>query len=425
MKHKTNRSIRERGSALISALAIVAMTSLLMSGVCVLATSHTTRQRREADYELAMQLAEAGVNYEINYYTNNSAVHTSSSPATGSISGIVGSYSVYSDASNPTLVTATGTVGGITRKVSVSVSGSSVFDGNFAVFGTQQVNLNGNTITGTVGSNSTVNGSPSTSSSGTCTVKRNCSDNYDTCDNICARTFPSGWSTLSSSTSVNNQCNNVRCYYYSFLQYNSPYWTTNGVWPPTSSGHTIGSATTCTDTQCSYLPGNTIILSPGDYYFTTCQLKNCNIVCDNNASCSGGTAGPVRIWCGGNDNTDDQICTNFNCTSSDKSLSPKCFYNKAHTCTVSCSSSQKCGFYGVKCGKTGSNPCTMVMDNCHGYTGTCIGDKVTMNSNTSGTSSANISHSTDPTRSGGFGFSGNWKELVANSGAVFADGTSN
>jgi len=420
MNHRVCRTPRNRGSALISALAIVGMTSLLMSGVCLLAASHEERQRHEADYSLSMQLAEAGINYEINYYQNNTNVHLSSSPYTGSITGVNGSFTVYSDSTTPTLVTATGTVGNITRKVQVNVAGSSVFNGAYAIFGTQGVTLNNNTITGTVGSNAAIAGSPSSSSSSTCKTKSSCADNYDTCDNICAKTFTNGWSTLSSSSCVNTQCNQIRCYYYSWLQINSPYWTTPCNYPPQGT-----SKTTLCDNQVNQYPGNTVILPPGDYYFTTCQLNSCHVCCDNAASTCGGSPGPCRIWCGGSDNTDDQFCTSLSCTSSSASLAPKCFYDKPHTCTISCSN-QCCGFYGVKCGKNGSSNCAkLVLNNCSNYSGTCIGDQVTLNSNTSGTSNANLSYPSDPTTSGGFGFSGNWQEVVANSGAVFVDGTNN
>lgn len=425
MKPRLRRSSRNRGSALISSLFIVAMTSLLGSGICLLAESHEARQRHEADYSLAMQLAEAGINYEINYYQNNSTVHTSASPYSGTLSGITGSYSVYSDSTSPTLVTATGTVGNITRKVTVAVSGSSVFNGAYAVFGTQGVTLNSNTITGTVGSNAAIAGSPSSSSSKTCTTQAHCTCNYDTCDNICNKQFANGWSTLSSSTCVNNQCSNMRCYYFSWLQVDSPQWTTPCNWPPAGT-----SKTTCTDSQISNYPGNTVILEPGDYYFTTCQIKSCNIKCDNGGVCCNNTnAGPCRIWCGGSDNTDDQFCSTIACTSSSQSLAPKCFYDKAHTCTISCSN-QCCGFYGVKCGSSGStNCCHMVLGTtsspCTNYTGTCIADQVTLSSSASGTSNANISYNTDPTTNSQFGFSGSWQEVVANSGAVFADGTNN
>jgi Tfp pilus assembly protein PilX len=88
MTKESKSTRKERGSALISALAIVAIMSFLMSGVCLLSTSYADRQRREADYALAMQLAEAGANYEINYYSVNNTVHLSNAPCSGSVPGL-------------------------------------------------------------------------------------------------------------------------------------------------------------------------------------------------------------------------------------------------------------------------------------------------------------------------------------------------
>jgi len=437
MKKSRLKLMNVRGSALISALAVVAMTSLLMSGVCVLASSHEVRQNRDAQYELALQVAEAGINYELNCSANGTCTGNSgnadlaASPQTGSVSGVSGTYSVYADAVTPNTITSTGTVGSgssaISRTIQVNVSGSSVFNGQYAVFGTKTVTVpSTSTITGTIGSNATVTGTPSSGSS--CTIKSSCRDNYDTVDNICNKQFPSGWSTLSSTTSVSNQCNKVKCYWSSWFPNNSAFWTTSANWPPS------GSATTCTDTQVQSYVNNTIILGPGDYYFTNCQLKNCTVVCDNADLCNdSGTPhpGPVRIWCGGSSSTDDQISCGMTCTNNtDASLAPKCFYSKAgHTCTMSCSNNQKCGVYAVKCGKSGTTTsgCKVVLDNCrNGGTGTVIADQVQINSNTSSLNSANTTHPSDPTAPGGFGFAGNWIEIKApNAGAVFSDGTNN
>jgi len=420
----------------MSALAVVAMMSLLMSGVCLLATSHADREQREADYSMAMQIAEAGINYEINYYAVNNTAHLSSAPYTGSVAGESGTFTVYSNSTNPTLISSSGTVGGIVRTVQVTVSGSSIFNGNYAVFGTTSVTLNSNTITGTVGSNVTVAGSPSSSSSSTCKVKSSCSDNYDTCTNICNKQFANGWSTLSSSTCVNNQCSHTMCLISSW----QPYW--NCLQPCTSVWS--GSKSTCTDNQVNALPSGIVVLLPGDtntsssthftgdYYYSTCQLKNCTVYCDSNCnasaspSCPACSPGPCRIWCGGSDNTDDQLCTSFNCTSSQTSCQPRCFYDKPHTCTITQSSCTG-GIYAVHCGKSGTTThSSVVCSGCKNTQGTVIGDDVTLSSNTSGVAAANISHPTDPTSAAGFGYAGSWTEMLApGAGKVFADGSNN
>lgn len=426
MTSQSRSSRKERGSALISALAIVAIMSFLMSGVCLLSTSYADRQRREGDYALAMQLAEAGTNYEINYYSVNNTVHLSSSPYSGSVPGQIGTFSVYSDAATPNYITSTGTVGGISRVVRVNVGGSSIFDGAFATFGTTSVTLNQNTVTGNVGSNANVAGSLSGTGG---KVTSHCNDNYDTVDNLCQKKFGgnSGWDCLRDDTHRGNQCGRTRCLISSWY----PYWnaTTTCNWPTTFSNGSYQ----CKDAQVQSLcPSGIIIFEPGDYYFSTINLQTSTVYCDSACNaCPGNTAGPCRFWCGQNannsdDNEDDCIKTNYNCTSSQASCQPRCFYGKSHTCTLTHSSCSG-GFYGVKCGKSGT--CThskVILDSCRNFTGSVIGDDVVVNSNTANVSSANLAHSADPAKLSGFGFAGSWTEMAApGAGKVFADGSNN
>jgi hypothetical protein len=440
---KTSRRRSEQGTALMSALAIVAMTALLMSGVCVLASTQEVRQHRDSDYALAMQLAEAGINYELNCSSNNTcsgnggAADTSSAPYSGTVPGVSGSFTAYANSTTPTLITATGTIGAgpyaVSRTVQMKVSGSSIFNGAYTLFGTQSTTINNNALTGTIGSNASVSGSPKSGS--TATVVSHCTNNYQTCDTICANTFSSGWSTLSSSTCVNNQCANVYCYWSSWFQINSPFWCNQANYPPRINNVTT-SATTFTDAQCQCYPGNTVILEPGDYYCTSFNCQNSSSCCvfDNNCSCvinnnTNTTPGPCRLWCGGSSGGNDCIGCTCSCTSSDKSLAPKCLYAKAGcTCTLTCANSCCCGFYGVKTGATGSKTscCSCKIDKCTGsLSGTVIADNVTVTAATTGAvSSADLTNASDPQMQGGYGFSGGWTELLAPSaGAVFADGT--
>lgn len=123
--------------ALLSALAVVAILSLIMSGVILLASSHESRQVEESNYMLALPLAEAGINYEMNYMSANGTTCPTTSQ-TGS--GSAGSFTVsatntsggtWTSGSNA-IITATGTYNDMTRKVQITSApaGTPIFASN-------------------------------------------------------------------------------------------------------------------------------------------------------------------------------------------------------------------------------------------------------------------------------------------------------
>ncbi|RYG36287.1 hypothetical protein EON81_10260, partial [bacterium] len=147
----------------------------LLAGYGLLTTSYSVRQSRERDYAQALQLAEAGINWELRHSSlhveddDQSAIHLQSNPGSGSVPGVSGSFKVYVTntddtpnwvAPNDVKIVSTGTVGKISRTVSivskVDMAGdSSVFSGNFAVYGTKRLMFmnSRNTVVGNMGAN--------------------------------------------------------------------------------------------------------------------------------------------------------------------------------------------------------------------------------------------------------------------------------
>ena len=175
------RRPKHRGGVLVSTLIFVVITAFIMAGIGTYTISHLSRASAEADYSASINLAEAGVNYELRNISEdvgNSTRANQMHPAagqngaySGSISGINGTFSV-AVTNNPDngkawyapsnmLITATGTLNGVTRTVRVQGARRSVFD-NYSFYGIDSTTINGNLVAdGSFGTNSpvTLNGS--------------------------------------------------------------------------------------------------------------------------------------------------------------------------------------------------------------------------------------------------------------------------
>lgn len=489
----------QRGSALMSSLALVAMSTLLLSGVCVLASSHAARQRREADYALALELADAGVNYELRYISTHLTTspygHQSGSAYSGSISGVTGSFSVYvtntDDSTNwappsDVKIVSTGTVGGISRKVTVicqssggTTTSTPLFDSTYAVFGYQSIlfttasnAISGNmgvngpppagvpysiyTQSGGVGNVNSTSAKPLTLAGGATLIPGNSivpnytnnpnsiqtlatNVTWPTVDTVVASAISGGWTTLASSSSLAAQWGRIRVF-----RTQSRSMSLAGTRAITGVTTT---STTLDDTVVKQKADdgqwvNAIILPPGDYYFTSLSLNKNNgysgpapvIYFDTNASSTGGTPGPVRVWIGGSGTTNDSINVDLSYTSgldSDKAKYSRIFYNKAASLTIT-GNLTYAGVYAVRKGASSSavSPAKIILTQNSKIFGAVIADNVVMQGGANVTSpSTSMANSTDysigtGSGPGTYGFANNWKEVLAPSaGAIFADGT--
>ena len=188
------RSSQEKGMALVFALVAVLIISALLGGVMMLSVSSFTLSNTNSDYAVALDVAEAGINYELNHINDNvgnpnhlgdqaDSPYTLDLPAptaTGYTQPIdlERSYSVYvvDDATgntwtapNDLRVFSTGIVkrvaddgrviSEVKRTVVVKVKGNDISgpSGIYALFGISTLNCNGNlTVNGASGTDGTL-----------------------------------------------------------------------------------------------------------------------------------------------------------------------------------------------------------------------------------------------------------------------------
>src|SRR6266571_582043 len=67
----TRRIRSRRGGVLLTTLAFVVVISVIMAGMATLSVSYYARAGVESDYAAALDLAEAGVNYELRKISAN------------------------------------------------------------------------------------------------------------------------------------------------------------------------------------------------------------------------------------------------------------------------------------------------------------------------------------------------------------------
>ncbi len=159
-----------RGSALITALFFILIVSTLLMGVGTLAVSHQGLSLTESDSAAALDVAEAGINYELRKISQD-ASDADQYPGAGS-SMNSGDFSVYctnTDGSTPwnqpgtVTIISTGTVDGISRTIKITAVQQDG-GGKYAVYALQSGTANGHptTINGNVGTNGSLlfNGNP-------------------------------------------------------------------------------------------------------------------------------------------------------------------------------------------------------------------------------------------------------------------------
>jgi len=440
------------------------MSTLLLSGVIVLAGSHSERQSENANYTMALQLADAGINYELNYATKNHAAHLSSAPYAGSVTGASGTFSVYvtnQDGTtnytpgNPMTVVSTGTVNGVVRKVSINASaggGTSIFNpatgdsggvgGGFAVFGlstvqfTQassvtngdlgtngaaSVNNNGN---GNVNGNIVLDGPSATAASinNRGIVHNGSAMVWPTVDTVCASLIPGGWSGLTSSAAIANQTARMRTY-----TGNSPVMTFL-----TTKSTGWSNKTSISSSDVSALNVSTLILQPGDYYFTDFNVTNNNLtVIFDTAGITCGVVpqpGPIHIWMNNSTNADAINCQ-FSFTLNNDPTLFRIYYNKPTNITLAGNMTYYGGLYGVRSAGTSATHATITVGANSKVTGYLIADDVILTGGavvTNAVGNPSVATSSDyQTGSANYAYSNSWKELAINAGAVFTDGSNN
>ena len=183
MAKNISRTSRCAGFTLITALAFTLIVGTILAGVGTVALSHLTRSKTEGTYANAVALADAGVNYEIQWISKNpgdiSGAHQLSTggytPSSPPIPGVNGTFTVGvrdwgtgcngGDWTNPLqdlCIQATGTFNGVTRTIRVRGKDKSVFD-EYAIYALDNGKFNGggssgvsSQIIGDMGTNGTL-----------------------------------------------------------------------------------------------------------------------------------------------------------------------------------------------------------------------------------------------------------------------------
>jgi Tfp pilus assembly protein PilX len=162
-----------RGVAMVTALYFVLIISILLIGIATYCASHEQRATYDANYAAALDLAEAGVNWELRKISNNVsqadtvAVSMSQPFGVPSTSYTVqcvnrGTTTPWSGPGTYLDVIATGSYKGVSRSIRVSVRGYST-QADYAVFARKQGNVNGSPLVeGSIGTNTqlNINGNP-------------------------------------------------------------------------------------------------------------------------------------------------------------------------------------------------------------------------------------------------------------------------
>ena len=279
------------GGAIISALAFTAVTSMMLVGMLTVSTSYFTRANSEADYDLALAVAEAGVNYEFRKISTN--VNSADQVSAGKPNGMTfplgsGTFTVSctnKDGSTPwtapgdLYVVSIGTVHGISRTVKVSAKGYGATTPTYAVYAVNNGGLSdGAEITGAVGTDghlqttacADVNGSVEFDGPGTGWTGSNVTGSpitfksnpvvWPTVSAIALQQFPSGgltWLATHNDNSLSRDISNNKL---------------------TPSG--------CGDATLVGKPGG------ANYYLTDVDLNDMSTVTFENS------AGPITIWMG-------------------------------------------------------------------------------------------------------------------------------
>ena len=168
MKQTIKQNRRKRsGGVLISALVFTVVISMLLAGIGTLSLSHYARAKADGDYMSALDIAEAGVNYEFNKISKNTSLVDPVGTGSGtSYSFGGGSFTVYATNKNGTAWTpgaamyvySKGTINGVSRMLRVSGKSQGSITPDYAIFGVDEAIIDQATtvISGDLGTNNSL-----------------------------------------------------------------------------------------------------------------------------------------------------------------------------------------------------------------------------------------------------------------------------
>jgi hypothetical protein len=149
MHRKARLQLAMHGGILLTTLVIAVVIATILAGMGTLIVSYYSRVSTEAVYANSINLADAGVNYElhrINANVYDADLPTSGSPPGATVALAAGTFRVYCTMTDgltawdkqtvPFCIFSTGTIGNVTRTVEI-VATDVTSGGSYAVFGIQ------------------------------------------------------------------------------------------------------------------------------------------------------------------------------------------------------------------------------------------------------------------------------------------------
>ncbi len=312
------RGCDERGMALALALVAILIISILLAGIMLLSVTHYSLSNTNNDYANALNLAEAGINWELNKISRDAALADNTPFSVEFPAGSGRFFEVYvRDYETGGIwvppadlwVISTGTVDGVSRTVRVRARGHSLFgpEGPYALFGIKELRVGGNlTAIGAAGTNGLVN------VTGTSVVLDGnffyCGETAGGDDVSVVTTGDIMHATLSENFPTVNELANLRALseygiatlegidFFSNPAYNNnpgmKYIDADGQTRTISDDPSLPTPTMLDKDLFLSLNTDTIILDPGDYCFQRLELPaNRNIIVNSDL-------GEVNVWLG-------------------------------------------------------------------------------------------------------------------------------
>jgi len=297
-RRQETRNARSRsGSVLIGALAFTVVFAFVITGVATCTISHYSRATTEASYASAIDLADAGFNYELRKISQDptqadqiSAAHPSG--MTYNFAG--GSFTVYcanADGSTPwtnstdtgtgyhyLYIVSTGTVNGVSRTIKAMAQGAPT-NSNINVYAVSSGSFAGNTVVSNVGTNGSLNVQGSSIIQGTVSF------------NGPSANWASG--SLVAGSPITHNAGAIPWFTVDQLVDQT---FPNGGWSYLAAHNDNNLVPSIVNNQLSVTAGTvvTFVGKPGgaNYYLTSMSFTGQSTAVFNN------TNGPINVWCG-------------------------------------------------------------------------------------------------------------------------------
>jgi hypothetical protein len=451
---------------LVTALVFATIISVFAAGVGYVSASHNSRGAVEADYATAVQLADAGINFELRWLSEDAATAGTRAhqayPSTGSNGAHTrtvpdipgnGTFTVSvmnTDGTGPwrppngVMIRSTGTINGVSRTVEITGKKRSLF-GEYAIFSIDEAALSGTKafVIGNMGTNGPVRfsgGSPEMNVNGYLTFNGYPTSRellgdaagpnvwwnpdpvkWPTVDQIAGAAYPGGLNYIRT----HNDNDRVKMFLDTDPQSLLENAVTVSIPTDVLEKRAFNNLSVSRNPQdrpggnryqngMEGLYGNrTLIFPPGDYYFNGLKLGNGTgeaILIDN-------AKGMVRIWVDGG-NAKDSFDLPVIFTSTDKNKF-RLYYNNCNELTIGGNSQF---FGGIYSKVDGCQSSLKFHGNSQVY-GSIIFELIELSGNSDIVFPNDGGGEADSDWALWYGFMNTWREVKQPGGTLFPDGT--